>query len=308
MEKPTFDPFSNKPDISASSRKLYTFNLTKLNGGKEIKNLNFLSKPEILEKLEEMTPNTRRTYIIAIVSSLKDRPEAKYKKLYAKFYEHLTAINADLKTNNTKSEKQEANWLPQEEVMKTCSELAEVIPQIQSKKSVSPAEYDTLLKAVVLGLYALQKPRRNKDYTDCLIVKKVPEDTSHNYLDIENWEWVFNNYKTEKTYKQKKMAVPEELKKVLQVYLKFHPCSKQIKKKTFEPVPFLAHQDGKPINTSTEMTRMLNKIFGKKVGSSLLRNIFLTDKYGKVAKEMASDVSEMGTSIQVANDNYIKQD
>jgi hypothetical protein len=308
MEKPTFDPFSNKPDISASSRKLYTFNLTKLNGGKEIKNLNFLSKPEILEKLEEMTPNTRRTYIIAIVSSLKDRPEAKYKKLYSKFYEHLTKINADLKTNNTKSEKQEANWLPQEEVMKTCSELAEVIPQIQSKKSVSPAEYDTLLKAVVLGLYALQKPRRNKDYTDCLIVRKVPEDTSHNYLDIENWEWVFNNYKTEKTYKQKKMAVPEELKKVLQVYLKFHPCSKQIKKKTFEPVPFLAHQDGKPINTSTEMTRMLNKIFGKKVGSSLLRNIFLTDKYGKVAKEMASDVSEMGTSIQVANDNYIKQD
>jgi len=308
MEKPTFDPFSNKPDISASSRKLYTFNLTKLNGGKEIKNLNFLSKPEILEKLEEMTPNTRRTYIIAIVSSLKDRPEAKYKKLYAKFYEHLIKINADLKTNNTKSEKQEANWLPQEEVMKTCSELAEVIPQIQSKKSVSPAEYDTLLKAVVLGLYALQKPRRNKDYTDCLIVKKVPEDTTHNYLDIENWEWVFNNYKTEKTYKQKKMAVPEELKTILQVYLKFHPCSKQIKKKSFEPVPFLAHQDGKPINTSTEMTRMLNKIFGKKVGSSLLRNIFLTDKYGKVAKEMANDVSEMGTSIQVANDNYIKQD
>jgi hypothetical protein len=308
MEKPTFDPFSNKPDISASSRKLYTFNLTKLNGGKEIKNLNFLSKPEILEKLEEMTPNTRRTYIIAIVSSLKDRPEAKYKKLYSKFYEHLTKINADLKTNNTKSEKQEANWLPQEEVMKTSSELAEVIPQIRSKKSISSAEYDTLLKAVVLGLYALQKPRRNKDYTDCLIVRKVPEDTSHNYLDIENWEWVFNNYKTEKTYKQKKIAVPEELKEILQVYLKFHPCSKQIKKKTFEPVPFLAHQDGKPINTSTEMTRMLNKIFGKKVGSSLLRNIFLTDKYGKVAKEMANDVSEMGTSIQVANDNYIKQD
>jgi hypothetical protein len=139
-------------------------------------------------------------------------------------------------------------------------------------------------------------------------VRKVPEDTSHNYLDIENWEWVFNNYKTEKTYKQKKIAVPEELKEILQVYLKFHPCSKQIKKKTFEPVPFLAHQDGKPINTSTEMTRMLNKIFGKKVGSSLLRNIFLTDKYGKVAKEMANDVSEMGTSIQVANDNYIKQD
>jgi hypothetical protein len=308
MEATTFDPFSNKPDISASSRKLYTFNLKKLNDGKDIKNLNFLSKPEILAKLEEMNPNTRRTYIIAIVSSLKDRPEAKYKKLYSKYYELLIKLNGELKTNTTKSDKQKENWVEQDDVMKTCNELAEIIPLIQSKKSVSEEEYNRLLQAVVLGLYCLQAPRRNKDYTDCLIAKKVPDDKEHNYLDISNWEWVFNNYKTEKTYKQKKIAIGDEMRRVLQVYLKFHPFAKQIKKKVFEPVPFLMHHDGKAINTSTEMTRMLNKIFGKKVGSSLLRNVFLTDKYGDVAKEMKEDVAAMGTSVQVANDNYIKQD
>ena len=308
MEATTFDPFSNKPDISASSRKLYTFNLKKLNDGKDIKNLNFLSKPEILAKLEEMNPNTRRTYIIAIVSSLKDRPEAKYKKLYSKYYELLIKLNGELKTNTTKSDKQKENWVEQDDVMKTCNELAEIIPLIQSKKSVSEEEYNRLLQAVVLGLYCLQAPRRNKDYTDCLIAKKVPDDKEHNYLDVSNWEWVFNNYKTEKTYKQKKIAIGDEMRRVLQVYLKFHPFAKQIKKKVFEPVPFLMHHDGKAINTSTEMTRMLNKIFGKKVGSSLLRNVFLTDKYGDVAKEMKEDVAAMGTSVQVANDNYIKQD
>jgi len=308
MEATTFDPFSNKPDISASSRKLYTFNLKKLNDGKDIKNLNFLSKPEILAKLEEMNPNTRRTYIIAIVSSLKDRPEAKYKKLYSKYYELLIKLNGELKTNTTKSDKQKENWVEQDDVMKTCNELAEIIPLIQSKKSVSEEEYNRLLQAVVLGLYCLQAPRRNKDYTDCLIAKKVPDDKEHNYLDVSNWEWVFNNYKTEKTYKQKKIAIGDEMRRVLQVYLKFHPFAKQIKKKVFEPVPFLMHHDGKAINTSTEMTRMLNTIFGKKVGSSLLRNVFLTDKYGDVAKEMKEDVAAMGTSVQVANDNYIKTD
>ena len=104
MSEKHFDPFEFKPDISASSRKLYTFNLTKLNGGKEIKNLNFLTKPEIVERINLLKENTKRTYIIAIVSSLKDRPETRYKKLYTKFYEMLVNINKELKTNNTKSE------------------------------------------------------------------------------------------------------------------------------------------------------------------------------------------------------------
>ena len=105
MTNTAFDPFEFKPDISASSRKLYTFNLTKLNNGKDIKNLNYLAKPEIVEKLSSLKPNTKRTYIIAIVSSLKDRPEPKYKKSYTKFYDMLVSINKELKTNTTKSER-----------------------------------------------------------------------------------------------------------------------------------------------------------------------------------------------------------
>ena len=57
------------------------------------------------------------------------------------------------------------------------------------------------------------------------------------------------------------------------------------------------------------MTRYLNKIFnGKKVGSSLLRNIYLTSKYGDMMESLVSDVEEMSTSITVAMDTYIKQD
>ena len=54
MYKMSFDPFEKKPDISSSSRKLYTFNLRKLNNNKEIKNLNFLSKPEILGRVKRL--------------------------------------------------------------------------------------------------------------------------------------------------------------------------------------------------------------------------------------------------------------
>tara|TARA_R110000751_G_scaffold16445_1_gene51974 strand:+ start:362 stop:1282 length:921 start_codon:yes stop_codon:yes gene_type:complete len=306
MTNTAFDPFEFKPDISASSRKLYTFNLTKLNNGKDIKNLNYLAKPEIVEKLSSLKPNTKRTYIIAIVSSLKDRPEPKYKKSYTKFYDMLVSINKELKTNTTKSEKQEENWLSQDAVKEKCDSLMEIIPKISNKRKLSEGEYKELLNAVILGLYCLQAPRRNKDFTDMLIVKTVPDDKEYNYLDTKTMKWVFNNFKTKKTYKQQVIDVPDELKKLLKVYFKFHPKSKEIK--SGEPVPFLMTYDGKAIDNSTEMTRALNKIFGKKVGSSLLRNIYLTSKYGDQAKELKEDAKEMGTSVETASNHYIKTD
>jgi hypothetical protein len=302
----TFDPFEFKPDISASSRKLYTFNLTKLNNGKDIKNLNFLAKPEIMEKLEGLKDNTKRTYIIAIVSSLKDRPEPKYKRMYNKYYDMLVAINKSLKTNNGKSEKQEENWLSQDAVSSKCENLMEIVPKIKGKRKISEGEYKELLDAVILGLYCLQSPRRNKDYTDMVVVKSVPDDKKYNYLDMKNWKWIFNNFKTQKTYKTQVLDIPDDLKELLKVYLKFHPDAKGIK--SGNPVPFLMTYDGKAMTTSTEMTRALNRIFGKKVGSSMLRNIYLTEKYGEQAKELKEDAKEMGTSVETASKHYIKHD
>jgi len=307
MTEPTFDPFSNKPDISATSRKLYLYNLTKLNGGKSVNNLKFLSNTDLLDKINEAKPNTRRTYLISVVSALKDRPEAKFKKLYAKFYEHLVNLNKELKDNTEKTPKVKENWMEQGDVKEIQSSLQEIIPKIQNKKKISPEEYDELLKLVVLSLYTLQAPRRNKDYVDMSIVKKVPADTDHNYLDISEWKWVFNNYKTQKKYQQKIVDVPTELQDILKVYLKFHPDAKELKKKTPEKAShFLMKADGTGITTSTDMTRLLNKIFGKKIGCSMLRSIFLTDKYGKMAEEMKDDTSAMGTSVDTALNNYIK--
>ena len=160
-DTPSFDPFSNKPDISASSRKLYTFNLTKLNGNKPIINLNFLGKKDVMDRLNEMKPNTRRTYLIAIVSSLKDRPEKKWKTLYSKFYEPLMTLNKELKDNTHKTDKVKDNWVDQSAVLDRRADLEKVIEEIKDKKKITESEYDRLLQAVVLSLYTLQPPRRN---------------------------------------------------------------------------------------------------------------------------------------------------
>ena len=57
---------------------------------------------------------------------------------------------------------------------------------------------------------------------------------------------------------------------------------------------------------STEITKILNKIFNKKISSSMLRNIFLTDKYSGVIDELKKDTNAMSTSVNTALNNYIK--
>jgi hypothetical protein len=39
----------------------------------------------------------------------------------------------------------------------------------------------------------------------------------------------------------------------------------------------------------------------------MLRNIFLSSKYGDMVKELKEDTKDMGTSVDVALNNYIKK-
>ena len=57
---------------------------------------------------------------------------------------------------------------------------------------------------------------------------------------------------------------------------------------------------------STEITKILNKIFNIKFSSSMLWNILLTDKYTGVMTELKNDTKNIGTSVSVALNDYIK--
>jgi hypothetical protein len=65
--------------------------------------------------------------------------------------------------------------------------------------------------------------------------------------------------------------------------------------------------DGEAIDKSGDITKILNKIFGRNVGSSMLRNIYLTSKYGTMMQELKDDTSHMGISVDAASETYIKK-
>lgn len=308
MENSKLYDFLKGKNITESSLKLYLNNLRRLNGGEFPKSFSFLKDTEkILADLEKYKPNTRRSYLISIITTLKHDP--KQKKLYDKYYPHLEKYNKEGATNNEKSETQKENWINQDEVKETYNKLTEEVQPLLSQKKLSPSEYEKVLRWLVFSLYALQKPRRNADYQKCLLVKKLPSEMNQdfNYLDLNTNKWYFNNYKTKGTYKTQEIPANEEIMKVIQSYLKFHPLKAHFKNKG-SVIPLIVDFQGEPLTLNNAITRILNKIFGKKIGVSMLRNIYLTDKFGNEMKELKDTAEEMGTSSSTIQNQYVKLD
>ena len=231
------------------------------------------------------------------------------KKTYDEYFELLKSYNDTLRVNNEKSTTQEKNWITQEEVLKVHKTLKEDIENSLSKKrKIDKQLFKKLLNYMILSLYTLIQPRRNKDYSLMRISNNM-DDTNVNYLVINkknDMKFILNNYKTEKKYHSVEIDIPDDLKQVILLYLKYHPLKLELKNKEFN-IPFLV-EDGKELKTSTEITKILNKIFDKKISSSMLRSIFLTSKYGDLVNELKEDTKIMGTSSGVALNNYIKTD
>ena len=100
---------------------------------------------------------------------------------------------------------------------------------------------------------------------------------------------------------------------VIETYMKFHPLLKLYKKKG-NLVPLIVDFEGNPFTQTNSITRLLNKIFNKKIGVSMLRNIYLTDKFSDILltrsklKELNDTAKEMGTSSNIIQSQYIKLD
>jgi integrase len=295
--------------LAESTAKQYLQTLYKLSGEKSFNNLAWSKNIDAVQKIiDTYAPSTQSNQYMVLSSALSlfaDKPTYKSAHKHWKDKMMETRREAENAPKHEKNDKQEANWIDWEDVLKKKSELKEKVDSFTANKKISNAEYETLLKFVVLSLYTDIPPRRNQDFLDMFVVKKSKDmDKSHNYYDLETHSLVFNVYKTAKTYGQQIIKVPDDLKDTLAVFLKFHPLKPTTKAK--EPFPLLVKADGTPLETVNSITRILNKIFGKKVGSSMLRHSYITGRFGDTVKDMEQVADEMGHSSQMAQEVYTK--
>ena len=286
-----------KPGLTESSAVSYLKTLYNLNEKKPFKTLAFLKNTANVDNaIINYADNTKKTMLGIIVGVLKLANLKGYTKALNHYLE-LLGVKAkalrEAESTNQKTEKQEKNWITMDEIDKMKAERWNALnDKIKNKAKITPELYEALLNYLIVALYTETSPRRNQDYMKMTVVKKFNDGdpTNWNYLDLANHRFVFNVYKTARKYGQHKVDIPEGLEAVIKKYMKYHP------NKGNGITPFLVHADGSPLTAINSITRILNKWFGKKVGSSMLRHIYLSSKYN--IEEMKKDALDMGHSVE----------
>lgn len=227
-----------------------------------------------------------------------------YRKIIFKLHAEYTATI----TNNTRSEKDEKNWLTQKEVMDVYNDLKKAVKfnNITAKsETLDNVKMNILKEYMVLSLYLLFPPQR-LNYTGMEIISKKNYDkltdeerSTISYLVVTNAkkkEFSFG----ERTLKNKGgdtlvRVVPNNLNVVLNLWLKHN--------KTKWLIP--SYNNSKEMDANA-LTKFINRIFektGKSVSVTLLRKIYKTydedtikvDELNKKIKEKADVMNHSQT-------------
>ena len=279
----------NIADITASQ---YIRTLYSLNSERPFNNLAWLKNTESVEmRLSEYAESTQKTMLSTIVSTLSLMSDkSSYKKIFAYWYNRMMDKSTEARNTDTsvKTPKQEKNWLSWDVILAHEKRLAEEADRIVKQKVLSTSDWNTLLSYMILSLYTKFSPRRNQDYQFMKVVKSEKQATNldFNYYITDKHEFVFNKYKTAKAHGEQKFEVPTDLVNVINLYLKKHPGVSK------SPYFFLVQADDTPLPSVNSVTRILNRIFGKNVGTTMLRHIYLSAKYD--VSEMNEEAEKMG--------------
>ncbi len=286
--------------LSDKTIKMYLQRLYIINGKKKFTSLVFLrDTSSIIDYLKEnLSPSTQKSYSGTIISVLKLKP-TKWTEKVIPIYNSFISDEDIKEINQPKmSEKQKDNMISVEEINKIKNDLEKEASRIYRKPKIdSKKDYDVLLRNLLLSFYTSIPPRRTSDYA--LMKFGNDKDDDFNYFTDDD-KLVFNNYKTKKTYGKQIIDVSKnkQLLKDFRMYMKHRrPNAEDF---------LLVRWKGMKFNTINDVTRELNSIFGKNISASMLRNIYVKDKYGEIKQGMIEDSEKMGHSVKTQQTHYNK--
>jgi hypothetical protein len=303
---------NRKRKLSLVSIAIYKTNLELLNkiitGDDKIQNIDFVKDVDkVLEALSVKALNTRKNYITSIVVMLKALGEDELYDRYTALMDMISKQVEDKYDENEKTENQKNNWVDYIEILKLLNKYKTLTRPLfrKDKDDLTNKEKDLIQQHLVLYLYSGKAfPIIRNDFADMKIVDdKDKLEDKKNYLVISNnkrsMRFQLNEFKTKnsKTNIDKPFIIQikdAELKSLIRKwidianseYLLINLSGNQYKGK------------GTPMSANG-ITKYLQKIFmkhlNKKISTSLLRSIYITNKYKnntttKEKKELAQDM------------------
>jgi len=282
----------NKPNISESSVTTYNSILTNLYrhvfGDDDYDMKGFNNVVSIIKYLKDYEPKRRKTILAALVVLTNNKI---YRDLMLSDIE-----SAQIKSHQQeKTEKQKENFIDGAGINKIFVNLRKKANILYKKGDLSYHEMQEIQNYIIMTLYCglYIPPRRAKDYVEFKI-NNINKDVD-NYIDKN--EFVFNNYKTAKTYSQQRLKIPPPLKRIINQWIKINPT---------EYLLFDIHQNKL---SNVTLNQRIEKIVGTKMGVNGFRHTYMSEKYQPSIdndNDMKDDFKAMGSSIH-QKDVYIQK-
>tara|TARA_R110001592_G_scaffold26206_2_gene98362 strand:+ start:67 stop:1038 length:972 start_codon:yes stop_codon:yes gene_type:complete len=297
-----------------SSLKAFATHMRKLNNNKTPETLDFLDdKTNIMEQLNQMKLNTRKTYLISISTVLK--AIGGKVALLKKYDEELNKDNKKYNTEKSThflTETEEKNWTTLDTLKKTVLNkyrlkliLKGIIGKSEEPKNILlNTDLYLLQKYLIAALYLLQ-PSVRADYIMKIIYNEDQNDNKQNYLliDKKQYYFIFNDFKTVKSVGKQKTEVPKEIKKILKIWIKFN------KERLKHDNSLLINSDMNPLNNNglVKLIPIVFKNSEKHITISLLRKIWISETIdGKNGEKNCVLAKAMHHSTNTQYNTYFK--
>tara|TARA_R110000824_G_scaffold42883_2_gene125638 strand:- start:1546 stop:2508 length:963 start_codon:yes stop_codon:yes gene_type:complete len=304
-----------RPNLRESSLKLYVNNMNKLSkllNQDDFTNVNFLNDKDDIEKvLLGKSNHTIKTYYASIVVVLMalDKDE----KLINKYRKDMEELQEDYKNKmdtQTKTEKQQKNWLNYDELLTIMNKLRKRVAYdgLLKKDELNRKDKSLMQSWVVASLYLLEpeaNPPIRLDYAPMDIISHKEYEKLNspkkNYLVIKSRNqkyFAFNDYKTVGSYKEKEIKVGAKLNSVINHWLRFNKTNHLLLNSNNEPL------------SSNGLTKFINSIFkhtNKKVSVSMIRHAYLSNRY-EADNEDKKKIAEAMMHSTSQQTEYIKTD
>lgn len=307
----------NRPSLAQSSVKTYLCSLRRIvkDTGLDLKNQDDFIKniDTIIEKANSYTPMVRKSRLASIIVLLDDKDglddkgdyhnKAKgdaIKRLRFIMMKDTRTVDQE-ETNQELTEKQKKNFIPQEDIIKIYELLKEQTMPLFKLNTLNKKQFEMMQMFVLLSLYILIPPRRTMDYTHFKIRNINPEIDNFFLSPKRKKElgaFVFNKYKNaRKIGAQIIERIPKDLEKIIDKW-------KQYNKSDFLLINSVGNQVA-----GSKIALWLNEIFGKKISTSMLRHIYLSNKFGDVnLRELKDTAEDMGNNGIERILKYVQKD
>jgi len=231
--------------------------------------IDFYNPDETYNKLKEMKSKRGGLltvgYIKNIISAIIWKLKGEDKK------DNINKYREILKELKGKSENEERDHKNTHGYIPLWSELVKIRDAVEIPKH-----------HLILCLYTMIPPRRLSDIMHLKISRKGENiDEKYNYYIIDKKKFIWNNYKTAKTYKQQNENCPLKLHKIIMNYIKLREVKDN---------EYLLNEI-----TRRALMTMINKYF--KCGIDNVRHSFINFQYSKCKIPKSEYIEEMARKM-----------